>query len=90
MLPTEDRGYAYPFPAVAERLGVSERTVRRMVAAGELPVISVWGRRRVTHRALLAYLDRLETPLVGSPPVGRLQAVSRQTAARRPGGAYGA
>jgi excisionase family DNA binding protein len=60
MPPTER--LAYDYAGAAEQLGVSARTVRRMVAAGELPTVGVWGMRRITHRALLAYLDGLEQP----------------------------
>lgn len=60
---TDDLAFAYALPEVGRRLGVSTDTVQRMVRAGDLPCISVWGKRRVTHRALLAYLAARETPV---------------------------
>jgi len=38
---------------VAERLGVSERQVARMIAAGDLPSLKI-GRRRLIQRAAIA------------------------------------
>jgi excisionase family DNA binding protein len=54
-MPDTDR-LSYDFAGAAEQLSVSARTVRRMVDAGELPVVTIWGMRRITHQALLAYL----------------------------------
>jgi excisionase family DNA binding protein len=72
MSPDADNAYAYALPEVARRLGVSRHTVGRMIAAGELPVVRVYGIRRVTHRALQAYLDRLSEPLTVVQPKRRL------------------
>ena len=38
--------------------GVSVRTVRRMVAAGELPIVRVHGRPTIPVAAIQAYIDR--------------------------------
>lgn len=45
-------------PAVAERLDVSEKTVRRMIAAGELPAHHVGRLVRVSADDLLVFLAR--------------------------------
>jgi excisionase family DNA binding protein len=45
--------------AVAERLGVSRRTVERKIAAGEIPALQLGGRRspiRIDERELEAWL----------------------------------
>lgn len=64
----DDTAYAYTYAEVGRRLGVSHMTVRRMVKAGELPVIAVWGRTRITHRALAAYLADRERHLIALAP----------------------
>lgn len=43
----------------AARLGVSERTVRRLVAAGKLPAVSVAGSRRIRVTDLATYVEEL-------------------------------
>lgn len=43
------------FAETGQRLAVSERTVRRLVAAGELPAVEVGGRRRVHVLDLAQY-----------------------------------
>lgn len=58
----DDRAYAYTLPEAGRRLGVSRHTVARMVAAGELPAISVYGLRRITHQAILDYLEEASQP----------------------------
>jgi excisionase family DNA binding protein len=45
---------------VAELLGVSTRTIRRMVAAGQLKPIQVWGMPRFTSAAIRAFLARAD------------------------------
>jgi excisionase family DNA binding protein len=77
-----DTAYAYSFAEVGKRLGVSDDTVRRMVAAGDLPCVAVWGKRRITHRALQAYLDRLDAGVL--PGVRRSNTAYRQAGANRP------
>jgi hypothetical protein len=54
---TNDAAYAYDFPEVARRLALSERSVRNLANRGELPTITVLGKRRVTHRALLDFIE---------------------------------
>jgi excisionase family DNA binding protein len=44
---------------VADRLGVSVRTVERLVAAGLLPLVHVEGARRIRVADLMAYVDGL-------------------------------
>lgn len=41
---------------LGERLGVSERTVRQMLAEGVIPSIKVEGARRIAPEAVEAYL----------------------------------
>jgi excisionase family DNA binding protein len=52
---------AFSYSAVAERLDVSESTVKRLVKAGELPVVSILGSRRIRSADLDAYLESLVT-----------------------------
>ena len=47
------------YNAAAARLGVSERTVRRLVAAGSLPAVVVGGCRRVRAADLAGYVEAL-------------------------------
>ena len=42
----------------AGRFGVSVRTVWRIIAAGELPVVRIRGCTRIPEAALLAYEER--------------------------------
>ena len=50
---------AYTYAHAGEYLdGVSERTVRRLVAEGELPCVEVGGLRRIARADLEAFLDR--------------------------------
>ena len=51
---------AVDYRQAAERLGVSARTVRRMVAAGELPVVEVGGCRRIRDSDLRAHIAALQ------------------------------
>jgi excisionase family DNA binding protein len=44
---------------VAARLGRSVRTVRRLVASGELPVVMIGGARRVREADLVDYVNQL-------------------------------
>jgi excisionase family DNA binding protein len=46
---------------VADQLGVSVRTVERLVAAGHLQLVSVEGARRIRVSDLAAYVDGLAT-----------------------------
>jgi len=52
---------AYSYRAVAERLDVSQSTVKRLVKAGELPVVDILGSRRIRSADLDAYLESLAT-----------------------------
>lgn len=47
------------YDEVAGRLGVSERTVRRLVAAGQLSVVRVGNAPRVHPEDLQSYVDGL-------------------------------
>lgn len=49
----------FSFAEVAEYLRTSERSVRRLAAAGELPTVEVAGKRRVHHEDLTEYAERL-------------------------------
>lgn len=51
---------ALDYEAVATRLGVSVRTVRRLVSTGDLPAVSISGCRRVRATDLIAYVESLE------------------------------
>lgn len=48
-----------PYDSAAGILGLSHRTVERMVAAGELPSVAVGGRRLIRRVDLVAYVDGL-------------------------------
>lgn len=52
---------AFSYRVAADRLGVSESTVKRLVKAGELPVVDVLGSRRIRSADLDAYLESLAT-----------------------------
>ena len=47
-------------------LDVSERTVRRLVASGELPHVEIGGNRRVLRDDLVEYLETHRTTAVGA------------------------
>ena len=47
------------YGAAAARLGVSPRTLRRLIAAGELPVVMVGGHPRIRTADLVGYVERL-------------------------------
>lgn len=47
-------------PEVAERLGVSRRTVERLIAGRELKSVKVGSLTRVRESELLRYLESLE------------------------------
>lgn len=42
----------FTYAEVSERLRMSERSVRRLVATGELPAVELGGLRRVHHEDL--------------------------------------
>ncbi|HEX2577807.1 MAG TPA: helix-turn-helix domain-containing protein [Aquihabitans sp.] len=46
------------YAEAARWLDVSERTIKRMVASGELRAIEVGGSRRIPHRELVDLIDR--------------------------------
>jgi excisionase family DNA binding protein len=48
-------------PAVAERLAVSERTVRRLIAGGGLPALRIGGQIRVDANELKRWLAQRKT-----------------------------
>lgn len=47
------------YRGAADRLGVSDRSVRRLVAAGELAAVRVAGSTRIRTRDLESYVDAL-------------------------------
>jgi excisionase family DNA binding protein len=49
------------YRAAADALAVSERSVRRLVAARTLPAVDVGGNRRIRTADLVAYVERLST-----------------------------
>jgi excisionase family DNA binding protein len=49
------------YRAAADALSVSERSVRRLVAARRLPAVDVGGTRRIRTADLVAYVERLNT-----------------------------
>lgn len=51
---------ALDYAAAGTRLGVSERTVRRIVADGRLPAVSISGCRRIRVADLADYVESLE------------------------------
>ena len=56
-LPTSDhRVMALTYDDAAAVLSVSPRSIRRLVAVGELPVISIGGCKRISRDALADYL----------------------------------
>ena len=56
---TESTDHLLSIPEVADRLGVSERTVRRYIEDGDLEVVDV-GRRRTRNRVSLSTLKAFE------------------------------
>jgi excisionase family DNA binding protein len=54
----------------AASLGVSVRTVERLVAAGRLPVVHIEGACRIRVADLTAYVERLDPRSPTQPPVG--------------------
>lgn len=55
--PTEEQ--LWRIPATAERLGLSDTTVRRMIREGALEAVSVRGRLRVKQTAIEAFIADL-------------------------------
>ena len=56
-LPASDhRVMAFTYDDAAAVLSVSARSIRRLVAVGELPAISIGGSKRITRDALADYL----------------------------------
>ncbi len=51
---------AYTPEQLADLLGVSTRTVRRMVAAGQIKPIRVWGMPRFTASSIRTFLQRAD------------------------------
>jgi excisionase family DNA binding protein len=70
-----------------DRLGVSVRTVDRLVAGGRLPLVHVEGARRIRAADLMAYVDGLgdNTPPTHStkPSITHLAAVTQPDGRRR-------
>lgn len=48
------------YRSAAGRLGVSDRSVRRLVRAGQLPAVEVGGAKRIRVADLREYVDRLQ------------------------------
>ncbi len=59
-LRAEQHAEAIPVTEAARRLGVSTRTIQRMIRRGELPSVRVGGARRVQIQSLLSPTS--ETP----------------------------
>src|SRR5215213_8547194 len=55
-------------PEVARRLGVSEKTARRMVKSGKLPAVFIGGAYRVSEEDLAEYLEGATVDLSGKAP----------------------
>jgi excisionase family DNA binding protein len=53
---------AFTYIEVGKRLGLSRSTVARMVKAGELRAIVVWGRPRILPADLRSYLEQQAVP----------------------------
>jgi excisionase family DNA binding protein len=49
---------AYTVDGAAEQVGVSGRQMWRWIKAGRIESIKIGGSRRVTHRALLDFVER--------------------------------
>ena len=56
------------YAATATVLGVGERTVKRLVAAGDLTPVRIGGSSRVRVEQLEDYIDQLTTQSISSPP----------------------
>ncbi len=52
---------ALTYEQAGERLGVSSRTIRRLVEAGTLPAVEVASARRIRATDLVAFTERMET-----------------------------
>jgi excisionase family DNA binding protein len=52
---------ALSYRTAADRLGVSESTIKRLVRDGRLPVVDILGSRRIRSADLDAYLKSLRT-----------------------------
>jgi excisionase family DNA binding protein len=57
-----DRLRLYTVDDVAEQLGVSSKTVRRWVAAGDLPVHRLGRQLRMSEADLIAFIARSRRP----------------------------
>ena len=57
-----DRLRLYAVDDVAEQLGVSTKTVRRWIAAGELPVHRLGRQLRISEADLVAFIARSRRP----------------------------
>jgi len=55
------------YPAAGQVLGVSQRTVKRLVAAGDLPVVRVLGSARIRVEDIDGYIARLTESASTSP-----------------------
>lgn len=49
------------YSKAAETLAVSKRTIERLVAEGELPVVRIGGARRITVDDVEAFIERQRT-----------------------------
>jgi excisionase family DNA binding protein len=57
-----DRLRLYAVDAVAEQLGVSTKTVRRWIAAGDLPVYRLGRQLRISEADLAAFIAQRRHP----------------------------
>jgi excisionase family DNA binding protein len=57
--PQRHVGALLPYEEVASRLKVSEKTVRRLVEAGELERVRIGSSVRITPESVVAYRQRL-------------------------------
>jgi excisionase family DNA binding protein len=69
-------------PAAAALLAVSENTVRRMMRAGELRPVPVWGKQRIPLTELRAYLARQSDPVLIPTAIGPTLGRTRRGAGR--------
>lgn len=53
-----DEPLAYSVKNAARALDISERTMRHLLATGEIPSVKVGGSRRVPRAELLAYINQ--------------------------------